>query len=32
MIATGIEQLYAWGRRIAPDFPWPLDMVPAPIT
>ncbi|GID47896.1 hypothetical protein Aca07nite_51710 [Actinoplanes capillaceus] len=25
------EQLYAWGRRIAPDFPWPLDMTPAPI-
>jgi DNA-binding HxlR family transcriptional regulator len=25
------EQLYAWGKRIAPDFPWPLDMAPAPI-
>lgn len=25
------EQLYAWGRRLAPDFPWPLDMTPAPI-
>ncbi|GIF43544.1 HxlR family transcriptional regulator [Actinoplanes xinjiangensis] len=25
------EQLYAWGRRVAPDFPWPLDLAPAPI-
>lgn len=26
------EQLYAWGRRVAPDFPWPLTMTPVPIT
>jgi DNA-binding HxlR family transcriptional regulator len=25
------EQLYAWGRRLAPDFPWPVNIAPAPI-